>query len=89
MLPYGVPLLPVESLLSYQNVFSLASIVKMERDSDTNLYQLYTDMFGWESMAATVATAYHGLSASDRARCAILAGNYGEAGAIASETIST
>jgi hypothetical protein len=82
MLPYGVPLLPVKALLSYQAVIPLGSIVKMERDSDASLHQLYADMFGWESMAATVATAYHGLPASERARCAILAGNYGEAGAI-------
>jgi hypothetical protein len=82
MLPYGVPVLPVESLLAYQDVIPLARIVKMERDSDADLDQLYADMFGWENIAATVGTVYRGLPASDRARCAILAGNYGEAGAI-------
>jgi hypothetical protein len=82
MLPYGVPVLPVESLLAYQGVIPLARIVKTERDSDANLHQLYADMFGWENIAATVGTVYHGLPTSDQARCAILAGNYGEAGAI-------
>ena len=33
-------------------------------------------------MAATVARVYQDLPAADRADCAILAGNYGEAGAI-------
>ena len=81
MLPYSVPLLSIETLLAYENVISLANIVKMERDSDANLHQLYADMFGWETMAATVASVYHNLPASDRTRSAILAGNYGEAGA--------
>ena len=54
----------------------------MERDSDTNLHQLYADMFGWENIAATVGSVYSGLPTFERERCAILAGNYGEAGAI-------
>jgi hypothetical protein len=82
ILPYSVPLLSIETLLAYENVISLANIVKMERDSDANLHQLYADMFGWETMASTVASVYHNLPASDRTRSAILAGNYGEAGAI-------
>ena len=82
MLPFGVPVLPVESLLTYQSVVPLAAAVKMERDSDTNLHQLYADMFGWENIAATVGSVYSGLPTFERERCAILAGNYGEAGAI-------
>jgi hypothetical protein len=33
-------------------------------------------------MAAAVARVYHGLPVDERRRCAILAGNYGEAGAV-------
>jgi hypothetical protein len=82
MLPYGVPLLPIDSLLAYQDVIPLAKIVKMERDSDADLHQLYSDMFGWETLTATVAEVYHSLPASQQPQCSILAGNYGEAGAI-------
>jgi hypothetical protein len=82
MAPFGVPLLPVEWLLNYQTLAPLTRLVKMERDSDTELHQLYADMFGWEDIAATVGRVYAGLPDSDRQRCAILAGNYGEAGAI-------
>jgi MFS family permease len=82
MLPFGVPVLPLETLLRYQNVIPLEKVVKMERDSGGDLHQLYADMFGWESMAATIANVYHSLPPSDQAQCAILAGNYGEAGAI-------
>jgi hypothetical protein len=82
MLPFGVPVLSLEKLLHYQNVISLENTVKMERDSAGDLHQLYADMLGWESMAATIANVYHHLPPSDQTHCAILAGNYGEAGAI-------
>ena len=82
MLPFSVPVLPIETFLRYQSLIPLARTVKTERDSDGNLHQLFADMFGWENIAATIAEVYHGLSPADRAQCAILAGNYGEAGAI-------
>lgn len=80
--PFGVPILSIETLLRYQKVISLENVVKMEHDSKGDLHQLYADMIGWENMAATIATVYHSLSPSESARCAIMAGNYGEAGAI-------
>ena len=82
MLPFGIPILSIETFLCYQKVVSLEKVVKMEHDSEGDLHQLYADMIGWENMTATIATVYHSLSPSDRARCAIMAGNYGEAGAI-------
>jgi len=39
-------------------------------------------MFGWDNMALTIASVYKSLPVSEQAGCAILAGNYGEAGAI-------
>lgn len=82
MLPFGVPVLPLETLLRYQKLISLENAVQVEHDSAGELDQLYADMFGWDSMTATIANVYHGLSVTDQAQCAILAGNYGEAGAI-------
>jgi 4-amino-4-deoxy-L-arabinose transferase-like glycosyltransferase len=41
------------------------------------------DEFGWREQVATVARAYHALSAEQRAHVAILTGNYGEASAVA------
>jgi hypothetical protein len=40
------------------------------------------DEFGWPELVATIAKVRDGLPAADRARLGILAGNYGEAGAI-------
>ncbi|HEX4075134.1 MAG TPA: glycosyltransferase family 39 protein [Candidatus Acidoferrales bacterium] len=82
-LPFGVPVLPVDAFLRYSHVFPYANSVKTERDAvGVELPQLYADMFGWENIADGVSQVYHDLPVADRAGCAILAGNYGEAGAI-------
>jgi hypothetical protein len=46
------------------------------------LPQHFADQFGWEAMVATVANVYNNLPPEQRAKTAILAGNYGGAGAI-------
>lgn len=79
--PFGVPLLSVNAFLHYSNALPVFH-VKTERDATVPLPQLYADMFGWDDMAATISGVYHSLPASEQAGCAIVAGNYGEAGAI-------
>jgi hypothetical protein len=82
-LPFGVPMLPVNTFLRYSHVLPYSSLAKTERDAlRAPLPQLYADMFGWKNMAETVAQVYDSLPASDRANCAILGGNYGETAAI-------
>jgi hypothetical protein len=82
MLPFAVPILPLEALLRYQNAIPMENAVTMEHDSAGQVHQLYADMLGWDSMVATVASVYHRLPPSEQKHCVILAGNYGEAGAI-------
>jgi len=81
-LPFGVPLLPVNAFLKYSDMLPYAHEVKTERDSTARLPQNYADMFGWDTLATTVAHVYYALPEAERGSCAILAGNYGEAGAI-------
>jgi 4-amino-4-deoxy-L-arabinose transferase-like glycosyltransferase len=82
-LPFGVPVLPVNTFLRYSRLLPYSSLANTERDAvGVPLPQLYADMFGWQNMADTVGQVYHGLPVSDRADCAILGGNYGETGAI-------
>jgi hypothetical protein len=81
-LPFGVPLLSVRTFIKYSNLLPYARSVRTERDAPTELPQLYADMFGWDTMARQVARVYHSLPSSEQQGCAILAGNYGEAGAI-------
>lgn len=81
--PFGVPLLPVETFMRYSAFLPASDAVKAERDAVySRLPQLYADMFGWNTMATTVAQVYRSLPEADRADCGILGGNYGEAGAI-------
>jgi hypothetical protein len=79
--PFGVALLPVNTFLQYSSGLPFFR-VRTERDAPVPLPQLYADMFGWDDMAATISSIYHSLPVSEQAGCAILAGNYGEAGAI-------
>jgi hypothetical protein len=81
-IPFGVPLLPVDTFLKYSDFFPYSHSVKTERDSTTQLPQVYADMFGWQNMAEQIARVYRGLPQEEQPGCAILAGNYGEAAAI-------
>ncbi len=42
----------------------------------------FPEMIGWEDLVATIGRIYQDLPAQERANTAILAGNYGEAGAV-------
>ena len=81
-LPYGLPVLPVHRFIQYEHWIPLGQDVRMERDSSGPLPQLYGDMFGWRHITASVAKVYDSIPLPERSACAILASNYGEAGAI-------
>jgi hypothetical protein len=81
-LPFGVPVLPVDTFLKYSDALPYAHSVKTERDSTAEMPQNYADMMGWANLAGSVARVYRTLPENERSGCAILAGNYGEAGAI-------
>lgn len=53
-----------------------------ERQQLAALPQFLADRYGWENLAATVARVHAALPRNERARAVILAGNYGEAGAL-------
>jgi hypothetical protein len=82
MLPWAVPVLPVDTFLRYENFFPRFFRAQTERDATVPLPQLYADMLGWRHLAESVAGVYHALPAAEQPGCAIFAGNYGEAGAI-------
>jgi hypothetical protein len=82
IVPWAVPVMPVDAFLSYENFFPRFFRIRTERDATAQLHQLYADMFGWDKLANGVAKVYYALPPEERADCAIFAGNYGEAGAI-------
>lgn len=84
--PYGLPILPRESLESYVQFMAeyagLDAPLRTNRGELGRLPQDYADMFGWPEQVEIVAGIYHSLSEAEREKCVLLAGNYGEAGAI-------
>lgn len=80
-LPMALPVLSVENLLRYQDRLGLAP-PKSEVAHEGALPQHYGDQFGWQEMTAKVAQVFNSLPPEERAKAAIFANNYGEAGAI-------
>jgi len=79
--PLALPILPPEKIVPYMEALG----IKMTRTETTMtglLPQHFADEFGWPEMVATVAQVYNSLPPEERTKTAILAGNYGEAGAI-------
>lgn len=79
--PVAVPLLPVETLIRYQRSIGFKP-PKREVSHTGELQQIFADMFGWKEMASRTAEVYYALPDVEKERTAILAENYGEAGAI-------
>ncbi len=79
--PTVLPILPVETLISYQETIGFKP-PKSEVGHEGVLQQIYGDQFGWQEMVRKVADVYNSLPPEERAKAGIYAGNYGEAGAI-------
>jgi MFS family permease len=79
--PLLLPVLAPARLLAYQAWLGVRP-QKTEVTHDSPLEQRFSDQFGWKELAEETARIYHALPAEERARTAIYAGNYGEAGAI-------
>ena len=79
--PFSVPVLSPEAYIRYSNFLNFQP-PRIETHKLGPMPQLYADQFGWENMVEKVAGAYNKLPADVRARTAIFAKNYGQAGAI-------
>jgi hypothetical protein len=79
--PLSAPLLPPEALIRYSRAIGLSQ-PRIENHRLGPLPQLMADRFGWPEMAREVARIHRSLPPADRARAAIFAQNYGQAGAI-------
>lgn len=80
-LPLVLPILPPERLPAYMNALGI-KMSRTENGMVSPLPQHFADQFGWPEMVAKVAEVYNSLPPVERAKTAILAGNYGGAGAI-------
>jgi len=79
--PLAMPILPVQQAIRYCAYWDV-NAVHVENVPLGDLPQLFGDMFGWEEQAQAMARAYKSLPDGERAKAALFAYNYGEAGAI-------
>jgi 4-amino-4-deoxy-L-arabinose transferase-like glycosyltransferase len=82
LLPIGVPILPPAAMAGYARAIGASSALRTNTGEMERLPQDYADMLGWEEQARAVARVYRSLPSTDRARTVLVAGNYGEAGAL-------
>lgn len=80
--PLGLPYLWPLRMSIYVQSLGLTEAVRTNTGELGELPQDYADMIGWKEQAEAVARVYQSLPASERAEVVILAGNYGEAGAL-------
>lgn len=79
--PTVAPVLSPTAYIRYQKAIGLEA-PKTENQPTGPLPQHFADEFGWEEMAQEVARVYNELPPEQRAKTAIFANSYGQAGAI-------
>lgn len=79
--PLAFPILPVETFIQYTGKLGIEQ-PQYEHQPKGRLPQFYAAMYGWEERVRMVAAYFNALTPQDRASTAILASNYGDAGAV-------
>ena len=82
VLPFFVPVLPVDVLIRYLQPVGVTAGVKTEDRMIAALPQHVADRFGWEEMARDVAAVYHEVQSKSSDPVGVSAGNWGEASAL-------
>jgi hypothetical protein len=82
LLPLGFPFVPPPQMERYLAGLGTTRAQTTNVGDIERLPQDYADMLGWEEQVAAVAQVFHALPPEDQERAVLLAGNYGEAGAI-------
>jgi len=80
-LPLTLPILAVDRIVPYEQALGIKT-TRTEVAHSGPLPQHFGDEFGWEEMVQAVARVYSSMPPEKRVQTGILAGNYGEAGAI-------
>jgi hypothetical protein len=83
LVPIAVPLLPPAELSRYAAALGVTQATRTNYGGTLPLPQDFADMTGWREQAETVASVYHALPPNEQSSAAIVATNYGRAGALA------
>jgi len=78
-LPLALPVLPVDGLVAYAKLLGLTG---REGTPARLIHPLFAEEFGWQRLTGDVAAVYFSLPPDLRARTAIYADTYGDAGAL-------
>jgi 4-amino-4-deoxy-L-arabinose transferase-like glycosyltransferase len=78
-LPFSLPALPVGSLVAYSQMVGLTG---RNGTAPALVQPIFAEEFGWNRLARDVASVYASLPPQVRARAAIYADTYGDAGAL-------
>ncbi len=81
-MPMGLPILPPQQMANYASRIGASSAVTTNLGEVAELPQDFADMLGWEEFVNEVADVWRTLPASERSTAALVATNYGRAGAI-------
>ncbi|HKS70802.1 MAG TPA: glycosyltransferase family 39 protein [Ktedonobacterales bacterium] len=81
--PLAMPILPPATWAQAYGFLGGDAGAQMEKHTTGVLPQWLADRFGWDTLTAQVTAVYHALPADEQKQACIIAGNYGEAGAIA------
>jgi 4-amino-4-deoxy-L-arabinose transferase-like glycosyltransferase len=82
LLPFGLPVLPIEYFVPYSRAIGLVRHVKLHRADRIDLPVHFALRFGWREMVENISTAFETLSHEERNACIIITNNYSKAGAI-------
>lgn len=82
MAPMFIPLLPIDSLVRYQNAIGMDPPPQETAMLSSPLSVYLVGQFGWENLTEEVASVYNNLPADDRRHAVIFARTYGPAAAI-------
>jgi 4-amino-4-deoxy-L-arabinose transferase-like glycosyltransferase len=80
--PVCIPLLPIETLATTYAPAMDQPAIRMEQAQRNALPEWFAGRLGWQEMVAAVSRVYGELPTEERAGVCLLAGTYGEAGAL-------
>lgn len=79
--PMAVPILPPAEFLQFRRAIHLGPM-ESEQHPGTSFPEFFGDHLGWQELADEVARVYHALPPDQQRQTGIVAGNYGQAGAL-------
>ena len=82
MLPFGIPILPIETVGAYAQKLGGTNNIRTERNEASGIPQYYADRFGCRELAQSIASVYQSLPDSDKHECGILGAHYSDAGGV-------